>query len=163
MTHDNDRPRGDSPFVRWSWLAKARLRRNRAPAPGAGPRARCQALIRASPPAAGPPGSTVRPDARPHDQTSGANVSCVPIGLVVAALATRVLPESERRTGRFDLPGAITGTLGIASLVYGLSNAAPSESGGLMVPGRVAAAIRPVPMTSWVGHLYLGDRGREVA
>ena len=30
----------------------------------------------------------------------------VPIGLVVAALATRVLPESQRRTGRFDLPGA---------------------------------------------------------
>ena len=53
----------------------------------------------------------------------------VPIGLVVAALATRVLPESQRRAGRFDLPGAITGTLGIASLVYGLSNAATSESG----------------------------------
>ena len=53
----------------------------------------------------------------------------VPIGLVVAALATRVLPESQRRPGRFDLPGAITGTLGIASLVYGLSNAATSESG----------------------------------
>ena len=29
----------------------------------------------------------------------------VPIGLVVAALATRVLPESRRSTGRFDLPG----------------------------------------------------------
>jgi EmrB/QacA subfamily drug resistance transporter len=53
----------------------------------------------------------------------------VPIGLVVAALATRVLPESQRRPGRFDLPGAITGTLGIAALVYGLSNAATSESG----------------------------------
>jgi EmrB/QacA subfamily drug resistance transporter len=53
----------------------------------------------------------------------------VPIGLVVAALATQVLPESQRRTGRFDLPGAITGTLGIASLVYGLSNAATSANG----------------------------------
>ena len=41
----------------------------------------------------------------------------VPIGLVVAALATRVLPESQRRTGRFDLPGAFTGTLGVAALV----------------------------------------------
>src|ERR1039457_633084 len=40
----------------------------------------------------------------------------VPIGLVVAALATRVLPESQRRTGRFDLPGAFTGPLGVASL-----------------------------------------------
>src|SRR5712671_7920315 len=48
----------------------------------------------------------------------------VPIGLVVAGLAARVLPESDRRTGRFDIPGALTGTLGVASLVYGLSSAA---------------------------------------
>jgi EmrB/QacA subfamily drug resistance transporter len=53
----------------------------------------------------------------------------VPIGLVVAFFATRVLPESERRRGRFDLPGAITGSLGIASLVYGLSSAATSPNG----------------------------------
>ena len=53
----------------------------------------------------------------------------VPIGLVVAALATRVLPESGRSTGRFDLPGAITGTLGVAALVYGLSSAATSQNG----------------------------------
>ena len=52
-----------------------------------------------------------------------------PIGLAVAALATRALPESQRRTGRFDLPGAITATLGVASLVYGLSNAATSPNG----------------------------------
>ena len=53
----------------------------------------------------------------------------VPIGLVVAFLATRVLPESDRRRGRFDLPGAITASLGLASLVYGLSNAATSVNG----------------------------------
>ena len=47
-----------------------------------------------------------------------------PIGLVVAALATRVLPATGRRAGRFDLPGAITATAGVAALVYGLSNAA---------------------------------------
>ena len=53
----------------------------------------------------------------------------VPIGLVVAALAMRVLPESQRSTGRFDLPGAITGTLGVAALVYGLSSAATTTNG----------------------------------
>jgi EmrB/QacA subfamily drug resistance transporter len=53
----------------------------------------------------------------------------VPIGLVIALLATRVLPESERRRGRFDLPGAITGSLGLALLVYGLSSAATSPNG----------------------------------
>jgi MFS family permease len=53
----------------------------------------------------------------------------VPIGLVVAALAARVLPRSGRRAGRFDLPGAITATGGVAALVYGLSNAATTPDG----------------------------------
>jgi predicted MFS family arabinose efflux permease len=53
----------------------------------------------------------------------------VPIGLVVAFLATRVLPESTRRRGAFDLPGAITGSLGLGALVYGLSNAATTPNG----------------------------------
>jgi EmrB/QacA subfamily drug resistance transporter len=53
----------------------------------------------------------------------------VPIGLVIALLATRVLPESERRRGAFDLPGAITGSLGLAALVYGLSSAGTSPNG----------------------------------
>ena len=53
----------------------------------------------------------------------------VPIGLVVAALAVRVLPETGRRSGRFDLPGALTATAGVAALVYGLSNAATTPDG----------------------------------
>jgi EmrB/QacA subfamily drug resistance transporter len=53
----------------------------------------------------------------------------VPIAIVVALMAPRVLSESERHTGRFDLPGAITGTLGLASLVYGLSSAATTANG----------------------------------
>ncbi len=53
----------------------------------------------------------------------------VPIGLLVALVAPRVLGESERRRGNFDLPGAITGSLGLAALVYGLSSAATSSNG----------------------------------
>jgi EmrB/QacA subfamily drug resistance transporter len=53
----------------------------------------------------------------------------VPIGLAVALAAPRVLGESERRRGRFDLPGAITGSLGLAALVYGLVNAATTPDG----------------------------------
>jgi EmrB/QacA subfamily drug resistance transporter len=53
----------------------------------------------------------------------------VPIGLAAAVGAPRVLRESPRQRGRFDLPGAITGTGGIAALVYGLSNAATSPDG----------------------------------
>ena len=40
-----------------------------------------------------------------------------------------MLGESERRRGQFDLPGAITGSLGLAALVYGLSSAATSPNG----------------------------------
>src|SRR5215470_4713001 len=54
----------------------------------------------------------------------------VPIGLAVALAATRSLAESPRQPGRFDLPGAITGTGAIAALVYGLASAAPGSSGG---------------------------------
>ncbi len=53
----------------------------------------------------------------------------LPIGLVIALAAPRVLPESSRRRGAFDLPGAITGSLGLGALVYGLSNAATSPQG----------------------------------
>ena len=53
----------------------------------------------------------------------------VPIGIVTAFLARWVLAESERRPGRFDLPGAVTSTGGIALLVYGLSNASTDTSG----------------------------------
>jgi EmrB/QacA subfamily drug resistance transporter len=53
----------------------------------------------------------------------------VPIGLIVAALAARVLPSAGRRDGRFDLPGALTATAGVAALVYGLSNAATTPDG----------------------------------
>jgi EmrB/QacA subfamily drug resistance transporter len=53
----------------------------------------------------------------------------VPIGAAVALAAPRVLAETPRRRGRFDLPGAITGTGGVAALVYGLSSAATSPDG----------------------------------
>jgi EmrB/QacA subfamily drug resistance transporter len=53
----------------------------------------------------------------------------VPIGIAAALAALVVLPASARRTGRFDLGGAITGTGGVAALVYGLSNAATSPDG----------------------------------
>jgi EmrB/QacA subfamily drug resistance transporter len=53
----------------------------------------------------------------------------VPIGIMVALLAPRVLGESQRRPGRFDLPGAITSTLGLVALVYGLTSAATTPNG----------------------------------
>ncbi len=48
----------------------------------------------------------------------------VPIALIVLALAPRALNESDRGEGRLDVPGALTATAGMLSLVYGLSNTA---------------------------------------
>jgi EmrB/QacA subfamily drug resistance transporter len=48
----------------------------------------------------------------------------VPVGLAVMLLAPRYLPETERRSGRFDLTGAVTSTLGMTALVYGFVRAA---------------------------------------
>jgi EmrB/QacA subfamily drug resistance transporter len=53
----------------------------------------------------------------------------VPIGLVVAAAAPRVLNESPRRPGRIDAAGAVTGASGIALLVCGLSRAGTGADG----------------------------------
>lgn len=47
----------------------------------------------------------------------------VPIGIAAALLAPRFLPESEAHPGELDLPGAVTGTLGLLGLVYGFSRA----------------------------------------
>jgi EmrB/QacA subfamily drug resistance transporter len=48
----------------------------------------------------------------------------VPVGIALIALAPRVLPETERRPGRFDLLGAATSTIGMTALVYGFVRAA---------------------------------------
>ena len=71
----------------------------------------------------------------------------VPIGALVVLLAPRVLGESQRQRGNFDLPGAVTGSIGVAALVYGLSNAATGQNGvshwgdAKVVSSLVAAAV----------------------
>ncbi|WP_235834816.1 MFS transporter [Actinomadura logoneensis] len=45
----------------------------------------------------------------------------VPIGVLVVALTPRVLAESPREGGRFDLAGALTSALGLALLALGLA------------------------------------------
>ncbi len=53
----------------------------------------------------------------------------VPIGLIAAFFAPRFFAESERHPGELDVPGAITGTLGLLGIVYGLSRAGDSQYG----------------------------------
>jgi EmrB/QacA subfamily drug resistance transporter len=66
----------------------------------------------------------------------------VPIGVAVALAALVVLPGAARRPGRLDLPGAITGTGGVAALVYGLSNGATGPDGAShWLDGPVVASL----------------------
>lgn len=53
----------------------------------------------------------------------------VPIGITAAVLAPVVLAESARRRLALDLPGALSGTFGLLSLVYGLTRAADASHG----------------------------------
>ncbi|HEY0276992.1 MAG TPA: MFS transporter [Solirubrobacterales bacterium] len=65
----------------------------------------------------------------------------VPIGVVLVSLAPRYLPETERHTGEFDLAGALTSTLGMSALVYGLVRAAETSWGdGVALASFVLAA-----------------------
>jgi MFS family permease len=48
----------------------------------------------------------------------------VPIGLLLAFAAPRVLPYVAGKSGRLDLPGAVTVTAGVSLLVYGLARVA---------------------------------------
>jgi len=47
----------------------------------------------------------------------------VPIGAALVLAAPRVLRETERRTGHFDLAGALTSTAGMFAIVYGIVRA----------------------------------------
>ncbi|MDG0813332.1 MFS transporter [Cohnella rhizosphaerae] len=48
----------------------------------------------------------------------------VPIGIVLMYLVRRYVTESETKTGRFDLGGALTSVVGMSGLVYGFVQAA---------------------------------------
>jgi MFS family permease len=54
----------------------------------------------------------------------------VPIGLAAALFAPRVLPDSEHHPGELDVPGALLGTLGLLSLVFGITRTGQQDSSG---------------------------------
>ena len=65
----------------------------------------------------------------------------VPIGVLVLVLAPIFLSESARVRGRFDLPGAVTATGGLVSLVYGLTHAASSGWGNTWTLTYIGAGV----------------------
>jgi EmrB/QacA subfamily drug resistance transporter len=65
----------------------------------------------------------------------------VPIGIALMLLAPRFLPETERRSGHFDLTGAITSTAGMSALVYGFVRAASDGWGEIGTVTSFVAAV----------------------
>ena len=65
----------------------------------------------------------------------------VPIGIVVIALARRLLTETPSRNGHFDVRGALTSTIGVTSLAYGFVRAATSGWGDVTTMVAFAAGI----------------------
>ena len=65
----------------------------------------------------------------------------VPIGVMLAIAAPRVLAATHGRPGRLDLPGAATVTAGMTLLVYGLSRAASSGWTNTLTVGSLVTAV----------------------
>ncbi|MEV7542241.1 MFS transporter [Streptomyces sp. NPDC089915] len=65
----------------------------------------------------------------------------VPIALVIAVMARRVLRESQRHPGHFDLAGALLGTCGMVALVYGFIRASQDGWSDPFTLGSFGAAV----------------------
>lgn len=65
----------------------------------------------------------------------------VPIGVLIAVLAPVFINESQKHPGRFDISGALTSTLGMASLVYGFIRASEEGWSDSLTLGSFGAAV----------------------
>ena len=65
----------------------------------------------------------------------------VPIGMTVWLLGRVVIVETERRRGRFDLIGALTSTLGVSSIVFGLVEVGSDGWGSSVTVAALAVGV----------------------
>jgi EmrB/QacA subfamily drug resistance transporter len=65
----------------------------------------------------------------------------VPIGIVMIVAALRFVDKGERMPGRFDLLGAVTSTLGMSALVFGIVNSAEAGWGSVLTIGTLTAGV----------------------
>jgi EmrB/QacA subfamily drug resistance transporter len=73
----------------------------------------------------------------------------VPVGIALIAAARHVLPETERRTGHFDLVGAATSTAGMTAVVYGIVRAAESGWSDPLTVAVLAAGTLLLALFIW--------------
>jgi EmrB/QacA subfamily drug resistance transporter len=65
----------------------------------------------------------------------------LPVGLALVLAARRFLGETERRTGRFDTVGALTATLGVGAIVFGIVNSADAGWGSLTTVAALVGGV----------------------
>jgi EmrB/QacA subfamily drug resistance transporter len=65
----------------------------------------------------------------------------VPIGLAVWALGRTAVKETERRHGHFDIAGALTSTLGMVGIVFGLVEAGSDGWSSPVTVGALAGGV----------------------
>jgi EmrB/QacA subfamily drug resistance transporter/deazaflavin-dependent oxidoreductase (nitroreductase family) len=80
----------------------------------------------------------------------------VPVGLLLAVAAPRVLIRGEGKPGRLDLPGAVTVTAGVSLLVYSLARVATHDWSDSVTRATLAIAIALL-----VTFVALESRGRH--
>jgi EmrB/QacA subfamily drug resistance transporter len=73
-----------------------------------------------------------------------------PIGVAVMIAAPRFLPETERRPARLDATGAVTSTVGMTALVYGIVHSA--DTGWTDPVTLIAVAVAAVALTVFVAN-----------
>jgi len=73
-----------------------------------------------------------------------------PIAAVLVALAPRVLAETTRHHGSVDIPGALTGTGGLALVVYGLIHASTTSWTDATTVGVLAGGILALAAFVWI-------------
>ncbi|MDN5743959.1 MAG: MFS transporter [Nocardioidaceae bacterium] len=77
----------------------------------------------------------------------------VPIGLSAAYLAPKLLPDTDHHAGTLDLPGAVLGTGGLLSLVFGIthtSNVDPNTVSAINPNGTSYGWTDPLAATSMI-------------
>jgi EmrB/QacA subfamily drug resistance transporter len=81
----------------------------------------------------------------------------VPIGLAAAYFAPKVLADSDHHAGVLDVPGAVLGTVGLLSLVFGITRTGNMDSSGqphgwgdpLAITGMLAGVALLVAFVFW--------------
>ncbi|MGH9114719.1 MAG: MFS transporter [Acidimicrobiales bacterium] len=66
----------------------------------------------------------------------------IPIALLAGTAAVRLIPESRAEgSGRYDVPGLLTSTLGMVTLVYGMTKASTDGWGSATTVGMITTAV----------------------